>query len=243
MTENLKKLLIALADKYETPAFLEGDPSQFMHCYSDPLTQEHVAFVAAALSYGSRKQFLPKAQVAIQLALSGQRLPDNPLCFYRLHTNRMINRFLDACDAIYARYGSIGTMMEENEIYTSMGAVTLLTTWFREHDASDLVPRNDRSACKRLCMFLRWMCRDGSPVDLGLWSRQIDKSTLIMPLDTHVMHVARDLGLLSAGSPTMTTARRLTDMMSEIFPGDPTRADYALFGLGVDGNAEILTAL
>lgn len=244
MTEGLSQLLTTLADKYETSAFLDGDPSAFMHRYSDPVTQERVAFVAAALSYGSRKQFLPKAQTAIQLALSSGRLPDDSLCFYRLHTNRMVNRFLDVCDIVYDRYGSIGAMMEENDIHTGMEAVTLLTTWFREHGASDLIPSNARSACKRLCMFLRWMCRDGSPVDLGLWSHQIDKSTLIIPLDTHVMHVARGLRLLSSGSPTMTTAVRLTSLMNDIFPGDPTRADYALFGLGsalVRGRTAVLS--
>ncbi len=234
MKDDIKDLLPALADRYETPAFLDGDPSQFMHRYSDAVTQERAAFVAAALSYGSRRQFIPKIDRLLELYLSGGLLPDDDGCFYRLHTNRMVNRFLTTLDTIYRDYGSMLGMAKAQDVRNGLEAIELITSYFREHGASDLIPRNASSSCKRLCMFLRWMVRDGSPVDLGLWSAQIDKATLIIPLDTHVMQEARRLKLISGRTATMSTARRLTAAMSAIFPGDPTRADYALFGLGVD---------
>ena len=83
-------------------------------------------------------------------------------------------------------------------------------------------------------MFLRWMVRDGSPVDLGLWSDILDRRTLIMPLDTHVVQESLRMGLLKSRTASMGTARRLTDAMLEIFPNDPLKGDFALFGLGVD---------
>lgn len=83
-------------------------------------------------------------------------------------------------------------------------------------------------------MFLRWMVRDGSPVDLGLWSDFMDRRTLIMPLDTHVVQESLRMGLLKSRTASMGTARRLTDAMLEIFPDDPLKGDFALFGLGVD---------
>ena len=83
-------------------------------------------------------------------------------------------------------------------------------------------------------MFLRWMVRDGSPVDLGLWSDIMDRRTLIMPLDTHVVQESLRMGLLKSRTASMGTARRLTDAMLEIFPNDPLKGDFALFGLGVD---------
>ena len=95
-----------------------------------------------------------------------------------------------------------------------------------------LVPADALSACKRLCMFLRWMVRRGPSVDIGLWADFIDRRTLIMPLDTHVITQARELGLLSKESATMSTARKLTALMAEVFPDDPVRGDFALFGLG-----------
>ena len=90
--------------------------------------------------------------------------------------------------------------------------------------------------CKRVCMFLRWMVRSGSPVDLGLWADIIDRRTLIMPLDTHVVQEATRLWLLASRTASMSTAKKLTAAMLEVFPDDPLRADFALFGLGVDEN-------
>ena len=55
-----RELLIRLADRYETPQFIVGDPSWWMHQVQGTLNQEATAFVASALSYGSRSQFMPK---------------------------------------------------------------------------------------------------------------------------------------------------------------------------------------
>lgn len=78
------------------------------------------------------------------------------------------------------------------------------------------------------------MVRDKSPVDLGLWSEFIDKRTLIMPMDTHVVQEAIALGLLNSKSNSMSNAVKLTNKLSEIFPDDPLKGDFALFGYGVN---------
>jgi uncharacterized protein (TIGR02757 family) len=83
-------------------------------------------------------------------------------------------------------------------------------------------------------MFLRWMVRDGSPVDLGLWSDRIDRRTLVMPLDTHVVRQAVRLGLLPSPCASMAAARRLSSALAQVFPEDPLRGDFALFGYGVN---------
>ena len=83
-------------------------------------------------------------------------------------------------------------------------------------------------------MFLRWMVRDSSPVDLGLWSDKIPRESLIIPLDTHVLTEAGKLGLVSSRCASMAAARRLTTRLAEIFPDDPLKGDFALFGYGVD---------
>src|SRR5690606_5812916 len=52
-----------------------------------------------------------------------------------------------------------------------------------------------KSTCKRLNMFLRWMVRkDEQGVDFGLWKR-LQVSALICPCDVHVDRVARKMGL------------------------------------------------
>jgi uncharacterized protein (TIGR02757 family) len=78
------------------------------------------------------------------------------------------------------------------------------------------------------------MVRDKSPVDLGLWADFIDKKSLIMPLDTHVMQESRNLELIGSKTASMSTAIELSETMLEVFPDDPLRGDFALFGLGVN---------
>ncbi len=97
------------------------------------------------------------------------------------------------------------------------------------------VSQNPKGACKKLHMFLRWMVRRGSPVDLGLWD-WASAADLLMPLDTHVLQESARLGLIAPNAAASAkTAIELTKKMAQVFPGDPARADYALFGLGVDG--------
>ena len=55
-----------------------------------------------------------------------------------------------------------------------------------------------------------------------------------MPLDTHVVQEAQRMNLLQSRTASMSTAHRLTNTMLKIFPDDPLKGDFALFGLGVD---------
>jgi uncharacterized protein (TIGR02757 family) len=98
---------------------------------------------------------------------------------------------------------------------------------------SKIVPKGKNTANKRIHMFLRWMCRSNSPVDPGIWS-WYPPQNLLIPLDVHVMQEGVRLGLLPpTARADHKTALALTARMNEVFPGDPTRADFALFGLGV----------
>ena len=56
-----------LAARYEVAAFAEDDPIRFLRTASGPGV-ETTAFVAACLSYGSRRQFLPKIQGVVDMA-------------------------------------------------------------------------------------------------------------------------------------------------------------------------------
>ena len=95
------------------------------------------------------------------------------------------------------------------------------------------VPGKAGSANKRTNMFLRWMVRTNSPVDVGLWT-WFSPADLLVPLDTHVLRQAKKLGLISERSAaTEKTARELTEALKQIWPDDPCRGDFALFGLGV----------
>lgn len=92
-----------------------------------------------------------------------------------------------------------------------------------------------KSACKRINMFLRWMVRrDGQGVDFGLW-RRMPPAALVCPCDVHVERVARHLKLITRKQSDWLTARELTDNLLRLDPNDPVKYDFALFGLGVEG--------
>lgn len=77
------------------------------------------------------------------------------------------------------------------------------------------------------------MVRNDGKVDLGLWSHS-SPAELIIPLDVHVHDQALALGLTSRRQKDIATAAEITDSFRDIFPGDPAKGDFALFGYGID---------
>ena len=232
-------ILIANAAKYETADFLPADPSWFMHQVEGKRNQETFAFIASALSYGSRKQFFPKIQYVLDCSagnvyewvISGEYahdIPDVAECYYRLYTKHDMNVFLSRLKELLCEFGSLENFARQSVVDGDAFSLVEATTAYFRVVATPVIPKNATSSCKRVCMFLRWMVRDGSPVDLGLWSDFVDKRTLIMPMDTHVVQEACALGLLSSKSASMNAARKLTRVMAGIFPDDPLKGDFAL---------------
>jgi len=144
-----------------------------------------------------------------------------------------MNTFFHALKDMLTEHGTIGEYVRRNA-NDGYSAIVAICTYFSGKGIEVIIPKDTKSACKRVCMFLRWMVRDGSPVDLGLWSGYLDKRTLIMPMDTHVIQEANKLGLLKGKGASMAAARKLTARMAEIFPNDPLKGDFALFGYGVN---------
>jgi uncharacterized protein (TIGR02757 family) len=93
---------------------------------------------------------------------------------------------------------------------------------------------SQKSTCKRLNMFLRWMVRkDNCGVDFGIWNN-IKPSELIIPCDLHVDRVARKLKLITRKQTDWQTAVELTERLREFDPIDPVKYDFALFALGIE---------
>lgn len=247
MDTELNNLLKSLAFKYENKEFLDGDPSWFMHQVAGDTNKELLAFVASCLSYGSRKQFMPKIQLLLDYAQGDMAgwiangrfendIPDDERrCYYRLYNYSTMHRMLGALQEMINTYGSIrGYLTHHKRQLTCLEAVELLVHFFSERDITGIIPKDTKSSCKRLCMFLRWMVRSDSPVDIGIWSDIIDRRSLIIPMDTHVIQQACRLGLLKSKTASMSTAIKLTEELKTCFPNDPAKGDFALFGYGVN---------
>ncbi|MBR1799117.1 MAG: TIGR02757 family protein [Bacteroidales bacterium] len=235
-----------LAERYEEAGFINGDPSWWMHQVNGEENQEAVAFVAASLSYGSRTQFMPKIEQLLNKAQGDMAMwirnreyartfaPNDEHCFYRLYNHGTMRAFFDAYSQLIDEHTSLKQYVASTAPTCALDVVKTLCNWFFAHGDMHVTPRNAISSCKRLCMFLRWMVRDNSPVDLGHWADVVDKRTLIIPMDTHVLSEANKLGLIHGRNATMQAALKLTDTLREVFPSDPTKADFALFGLGIN---------
>lgn len=105
---------------------------------------------------------------------------------------------------------------------TSSAFASGCTTYILERD----------SPCKRICLFLRWVVRK-SPVDLGIWTI-IHPTELYIPLDAHVAKMAHQLGITTRKTEDWKMVQQVTNYMKTIFPDDPCRGDFALFGYSIN---------
>ena len=241
--------LHSLAEQYETREFLTADPSGFMHRYSERRDVEVVAFISAVLAFGKRSEILSHIEKFLAMfgnhspsewLLAGKHrdaLPDSAKSFYRVFTFRSLRCACETLADIIAKHGSLGECLRKEH---ADGACARhpgrLATVLAEHFpdcCSPLVAKDEHCANKRLNLFLRWMVRSHSPVDLGLWT-WYPATELIMPMDTHVVAMAKEFGLLPPkAAASLKQALALTDIMKSVFPEDPLKGDFALFGYGV----------
>ena len=94
--------------------------------------------------------------------------------------------------------------------------------------------KKSSSTYKRWNMYLRWMVREDS-IDMGLWSG-VDKSDLLMPLDTHTFKVSLSLGLLERKTYDLKAVIELTEKLKTFDPHDPIKYDFALYRIGQEKN-------
>lgn len=236
MTDEKIQELVRTAERCECAAFINGDPIQFPHRYSDRRDIEVSGFISAWMAYGSRKVFLgvlerlhsmmdaaggPYRYIVSRAwkSVSGEQ------CLYRFYKWTDFMMLCERLSDIYLRMDSLEYLFNSDETLEK-GVFRLC----REFEGVNGIPvPGSTSANKRLYMFLRWMVRKGSPVDLGIWT-QISPSQLLIPVDTHVYTVAKALGLTSRSSADLKASVEITGQMGQIWPDDPARGDFALYG-------------
>ena len=236
MSLELKELLAGAAKKYETADFIASDPVQFPHRYVRKQDMEIAGLTTALMSFGNRKQIIQKADrlCAMMGGSPWEYVMDrkfekdfpqkDPSSFYRMMSKSV---FREIYEKLYAAYREADSL--EDYIMRFHGNAMEKMCGF--------LGVSSKSPQKKINMFLRWMVRKGSPVDLGLWGK-FNSGELIVPLDTHVAHVARGLGITDSSTYSLSSAMRITKALSEVFPGDPVKGDFALFGLGVNASSK-----
>lgn len=247
-----KTYLDSLVNRFEQPAFIAEDPIAICHAFDDPRDQQVIGLYAALLAWGKRSLILTKLEELCS------RMAFRPWAFvwdFKMNRDRhnldgFVHRTFQPVDALVFtrnlsllihRYGDIESIFDVQPQDADIGEAIerFSTRMMVAHE--DTPPRLQKhlarpsrnSACKRLCLYFRWMVRSG-PVDLGLWMK-VKPSQLVLPLDVHSGRQARSLGLLPRAANDWTAAMMLTDTCRSFCAEDPARYDFAFFGLGAYG--------
>ncbi len=240
----LTKALEKLYRDYNRRALVHPDPLEFLYRYDDIRDRELAGLVAASLAYGNVKQILKAADAAlgvmgpsprgwlerktpaqIDTAVSGFK--------YRFTEDRKLAALYKGMKAAVKKHGGL-----ENCYLTGAGTGTELTRGFIRciyalgGDVSTLLPDPEAgSAFKRFNLYLRWLVRQDE-VDPGGWTK-VSPSTLVVPLDTHMHHIAARLGLTCRKQGDLKTALEITAGFADLSPTDPVKYDFALTRFGI----------
>ena len=227
MTSGLKEQLIDWAEKYNDPVYFDEDPIAFPRRFARngaSLKDIEIASVFAAhFAWGRRAMIVRDCERLfdhmewrpLDYVMSGD-WRDDPVSIHRTvkwsDTAAICRRLKD----FYSAQDSLETLSAKQIREVVFG---------QKPDA--------KAPDKKINMMRRWLVRNDGKVDLGLWEHT-SPSELLIPLDVHVYDQAVALGLTSRRSKDLATALQITDAFREIFPSDPAKGDFALFGYGVN---------
>ena len=230
MDETVRRQLIEWAATYNDPLYFQEDPiafpTRFAHllkagkaCLQDV---ETAAVFAAHFAWGRR------AMIVRDCTRLFDEMGWKPYDYVMLGAYRdepcSIHRTVKWCEvaAICRRLRDIYSRQASLE---SLSAGQWRTCVFGQKPDA-------KAPNKKINMLRRWMVRDDGKVDLGLW-KNTSPADLLIPLDVHVHDVACDLGLTSRKQKDIVTVEEITSRFNDIFPGDPCKGDFSLFGYGV----------
>jgi len=245
----LKAFLDEKVELYNRPDFIESDPIQIPHLFTQKEDIEIAGFLAATIAWGNRKMIINNAKKMMDL------MGNAPYDFVMSHKEDDLERFSTFVHRTFNSQDLVGFIKSLQHIYQNHNGLEAL---FAKHQEANSMQKSisefkkiffeinhlsrtekhisdpmNGSAAKRLNMYLRWNCRqDNKGVDLGIW-KSISPSKLSCPLDIHSGNVARKLKLLTRKQNDGKALLELDTNLRMLDPKDPVKYDFALFGLGV----------
>ena len=236
---------------YSDPRWISPDPLELVLPFRAVADREIAALAASALAYGRVAQIL-KSLHAVFGVMGGapadyirngseeQFRRDFHGFKHRFHTGEDLALLFAGIRDALERWGSLEACFAAG--FDAACHKTVLPAAERfcgvlchrfPGGESTLLPSPSRgSACKRLNLMLRWLVRHDA-VDPGGWTR-IPASHLVIPLDTHMHRIARDLGLTSRKAADLRTALEVTRAFRSMFPEDPVKLDFVLTRFGIN---------
>ena len=231
---------------------LMPDPLQFPHLFENEKDIEIMAFIASVFAYGNVKQIINSLNMFLILS---DKKPYNFITNYESRrANNFIHRFYSSKDITqlfqllkiaFEEYGTLKKLFlvgynKKNE--NLKNAITEFNQFFLIKAQSKfgkiskglkfMFPLPEKgSACKRINLFLRWMIRNDD-LDFGLWE-EIPPSKLIIPVDTHIAKICKQLKLTKRKNVSWKMAEEITNNLKKFDPDDPVKYDFALCHIGM----------
>ena len=247
--QELKDFLDSKVTQYNHPRFIESDPIQVPHQFTNKEDIEIAGFLTAIIAWGNRKSIINNANKLMNL------LDNSPYDFVMGHKDSDLERlipfvhrtfngqdciqFINSLQHIYLFHGGLeAVFLKHADVKSMQNSIHYFKQYFFEIEHSQRTQKHisdplKNSAAKRINMFLRWMVRnDNAGVDFGIW-RSLSPAQLSCPLDVHSGNVARKLGLLNRKQNDAKAVMELDKALKKLDPQDPVKYDFALFGLGV----------
>ena len=245
----LKEFLDQKVVLYNNPTFIESDPIQIPHLFSKKEDIEIAGFLTATIAWGNRKMIINNATKFMNL------LDNSPHDFILNHQEKELKRFQYFVHRTFNSEDAIQFVKSLQHIYKNHNgleqslAIKDRTDNYRTAISNFKalffeIPHLQRtqkhisdplkgSAAKRINMYLRWMIRkDNCGVDFGIWKTH-NPAHVSCPIDVHSGNVARKLGLLGRKQNDWKAVTELDTSLRFFDKIDPSKYDFALFGLGV----------
>ncbi|OGS68218.1 MAG: TIGR02757 family protein [Elusimicrobia bacterium RIFOXYB2_FULL_62_6] len=245
-----KKHLESVYRKFNRPEFIHPDPLEFVYRYRTAPDRETAGFIAAALAYGNVRQILKSVEKVLKpmgaspsgwLLKTGEKeLAGTFAAFrHRFTSGQELSAFLLNLKAVLEKHGSLEKLFLKHYRPADETVADTVYAFVNAFNAKACAPTltpcpEKKSSFKRLNLFLRWMARSDA-VDPGVW-KSVSPSKLIVPLDTHMFRVAKELGLTARNGTSMKTALEITAGFRRVSPADPVRYDFALTRAGIRKN-------
>lgn len=239
-----KIFLDGLYNKYSKQELVYPDPVGFLYKFKDPKDKEIAGLIASSLAYGRVIQINKSVDTVIK------KMNPSPYNFivdsseetihktfsgfkHRFTTDIELSALIIAIKKCIEEHDSIekcflnGLKKSDKNVFNALSNFSETLMSYSNLSKNSLIPLPLKgSACKRQNLYLRWMVREDN-VDPGGW-KEIKKSILIMPIDTHIHKLSLKLNLTTRKNADMRAAIEITESFKKINPEDPIKYDFAL---------------
>ncbi len=234
---------------------LKPDPLQFPHLFEEEKDIEVMAFIASVFAYGNVKQIINSLNKFLLLGnnkpydfiknFTAKELDQQYSLIHRFYSETDVKKLFFLLHNAYEEFGSLKNLFLTGYFKNDpnlQNAITNYSNYFLQKCKLELgeisrgiifmFPLPEKgSACKRMNLFLRWMVRKDE-LDFGLWS-EIATSKLIIPVDTHIARICKQLKLTKRKNVSWKMAEEITENLKQIDPDDPVKYDFALCHIGM----------